>query len=144
MKTFVVLAVSTVLVSILVCPMLTASPSIPDDVQIVQPDPSLPKELSAFWGKWEGTNSMTNANYFLIVEKIDEEKASVYLWTQSPLAAYGYTGWQRYEAKVIKERGKYTIWGSSRVGNTELMLRGEYLDVNMGPGVGSARCRRVR
>jgi hypothetical protein len=40
----------------------------------------MPKELSAFLGKWEGSNSMTSANYFLIVEKIDEEKASLYIW----------------------------------------------------------------
>ena len=55
MKTFVVLAVSIVLLSILFCPIVMAAPSIPNDVQIVQPDPSLPKELSAFFGKWEGT-----------------------------------------------------------------------------------------
>jgi hypothetical protein len=80
MKTFVVLAVSIVLVSILFCPMVMAAPSMPADLQIVQPDPSLPKELSAFLGKWEGSNSMTSVNYFLIVEKIDEEKASLYMW----------------------------------------------------------------
>jgi hypothetical protein len=80
MKTFVVLAVSIVLLSILFCPMVMAAPSIPNDVQIIQPDPSLPKELSAFLGKWEGSNSMTSVNYFLIVEKIDEEKASLYMW----------------------------------------------------------------
>ena len=80
MKTFVVLAVSIVLASILFCPMVMAAPSIPNDVQIIQPDPSLPKELSAFLGKWEGSNSMTSVNYFLIVEKINEEKASLYMW----------------------------------------------------------------
>ena len=69
-----------VLVSILFCPMVMTAPSMPDDVQIVQPDPSMPKELSAFLGKWEGSNSMTSVNYFLIVEKIDEEKASLYIW----------------------------------------------------------------
>jgi hypothetical protein len=25
----------------------------PDDLQIVQPEPLLPKELAAFWGKWD-------------------------------------------------------------------------------------------
>jgi hypothetical protein len=80
MKTFVASAVSIVLVSILFCPMVMTAPSMPDDVQIVQPDPSMPKELSAFLGKWEGSNSMTSVNHFLIVEKIDEEKASLYIW----------------------------------------------------------------
>jgi len=74
MRTFVVLAVSIVLVGILFCPMVMAAPSsIPADLQIVQPDPSLPKELSSFFGKWEGRGRM---EYFLIVEKIDEQKAS--------------------------------------------------------------------
>jgi hypothetical protein len=59
--------------------MVMAAPSVPADVQIVQPDPSLPKELSAFWGKWEGTYSSTGTGFLLIVEKIDEEKASLYI-----------------------------------------------------------------
>ena len=80
MRTFVVLAVSIVSVSILFCPMVMAAPSMPADLQIVQPDPSLPKELSAFFGKWEGFSSLTSINLFLIVEKIDEEKASLYIW----------------------------------------------------------------
>ena len=83
MKTFVASAVSMVLVSILFCPMVMTAPSMPDDVQIVQPDPSMPKELSAFWGKWEGSNSMTGINYFLIVEKIDEEKVTLYMWASA-------------------------------------------------------------
>ena len=80
MKTFVVLAVSIILVNIFFCPMVMAAPSMPADLQIVQPDPSLPKELSAFFGKWEGFSSLTSINLFLIVEKIDEEKASLYIW----------------------------------------------------------------
>jgi hypothetical protein len=64
MKTFVVSAVSIVLVSILFCPMVMAAPPMPDDLQIVQPDPSLPKEISGFFGKWEGTDGVLQ--YFLI------------------------------------------------------------------------------
>ena len=80
MKTFVLSAMSIVLVGIFFCPMVMAAPSMPADLQIVQPDPSLPKELSAFFGKWEGFSSLTSINLFLIVEKIDEEKASLYIW----------------------------------------------------------------
>ena len=60
MKTFVVLAVSIVLVSILFCPMAMAAPPMPNDVQMVEPDPSLPKELAAFCGKWEGLRWVPN------------------------------------------------------------------------------------
>ena len=139
MKTFVILAVSVVLVSVLFCPMVMAAPAMPDDLQIIQPDPSLPKELSAFFGKWDGADAILQ--YFLIVEKINEEKASLYWWNST----YGYApgGWQRYEGKVSKERGKYTIWYSGRFGNTELTLRGEYLDVNTSSAQIKRRLRRV-
>jgi hypothetical protein len=123
MKTFVVLAVSIVLVSILFCPMVMAAPSMPADLQIVQPDPSLPKELSAFFGKWEGTGRM---QYFLIVEKIDDEKASLYVLEFAPESLAPI--WARYEAKVIKERGKYKLWYTGRYGNPELTLKGEVLN----------------
>jgi hypothetical protein len=127
MKTFVVLAVSIVLVSILFCPMVIAAPPMPDDVQIVQPDPSLPKEISAFWGKWAGTSQL---QYFLIVEKIDEEKASLYHWQSG--SYYLPTGWARYEAKVIKERGKYKLCFRDPFSYVELTLKGENLDWNRG------------
>jgi hypothetical protein len=130
MKTFVVLAVSIVLVSILFCPMAMAVPSImPADLQIVQPDPSLPKELSAFFGKWEGLDP--SFQWFLIVEKIDEEKASLYWWWSGRAGDAGYVeGWKRWEGNVIKERGKYKISYIGGFGKTELTLKGEYLQTS--------------
>ena len=142
MKTFVVLAVSVVLVSILFCPMVMSAPSMPADLQIVQPDPSLPKELSGIFGKWEGTGQV---QYFLIVEKIDEEKASLYHWQSG--SYYQPPGWARYEAKVIKERGKYKLWFKDRYSNVELTLKGEDLDWGAtgseGLAPASMRLRRV-
>jgi hypothetical protein len=139
MKRFVVLAASIVLVSILFCPTAMAAPSMPDDVQIIQPDPSLPKELSGFFGKWEGADSLMK--YFLIVEKIDEQKASLYWWQSGYESQPG--GWQRHEGNVIKERGKYILWYSGRYGNTELVLKGEYLDVNTRSAMIKPRLKRV-
>jgi hypothetical protein len=135
MKTFVVLAVSIVLVSILFCPLVMAAPPMPADLQIVQPDPLLPKELSAFFGKWEGTGM---ASYFLIVEKIDEEKASLYLYRGPGGSPDLGTGWMRYEANVFKDRGKYILWYPGRFGKAEFTLKGEYLD-----WTGVARLKRV-
>ena len=129
MKTFVVLAVSIVLVGIFFCPMAMSAPSMPADLQIVQPDPSLPKELSAFFGKWEGRDNY--GEYFLIVEKIDEGKASLYWYMRS--AGAGGEGWERTEGNVTKDRGKYKVWYSSRFGTREIILKGEYLNV-FGPG----------
>ena len=122
MKTIVVLAVIIVLVSILFCPMVMAAPtSMPADLQIVQPDPSLPKELSAFFGKWESTSRPNE--HFIIVEKIDEEKASLYVWRDGFWPAGTLLGWTRYEAQVIKDRGKYKL----SYDDAEYTLMGEYL-----------------
>jgi hypothetical protein len=140
MKTFVVLAVSFVLVSILYCPMVMAAPPMPDDLQIVQPDPSLPKELSAFFGKWEGLDP--TFQWFLIVEKIDEGKASLYWWGSGPAGDRGNVqGWTRREGNVIKERGKYKLWYLGTFGKTEVTLKGEYLESSS--RAGTLRLRRV-
>jgi hypothetical protein len=125
MKTFVVLAVSIVLVSILFCPMVMAAPGMPADLQIVQPDPSLPKELSAFFGKWEGAGGYMQT--FLIVEKIDEEKASIYWWQSKEVPGAG-PGWHKYEGKVIKEAGKYKLWYLGPFGNNKVTVKGDILE----------------
>ena len=125
MKTFIVLAVSIISVSIFFSPMLMAVPSMPDEVQMVQPDPSLPKELSAFFGKWQGISG--REEFFLIVEKIDKEKASLYFWrTGGP--RIGSPGWQRAKADVIEDRGKYKLRFVGRGATHEFKLRGEQLD----------------
>ena len=138
MKTSVVSAVSTLLVGILFCPMVIAAPSMPSDLQMVQPDPSLPKELSAFFGKWEGTGRMA---YFLIVEKIDAEKANLCIWESS---YEGTPGWARYEPQVIKEGKKYKLWYSGRYGSCELTLKGETLNWSRRSPLGSEDVRLSR
>ena len=125
MKTFVLLAVSIVLVGILFCPTVMAFPSIPDDVQMVQPNPSLPKELTAFFGKWRGVSG--HQEFFLIVEKIGKEKARLYHWRTGG-GRRGSPGWRRTKAEVIQDRGKYKLRFIGFEGTNELTLRGEYLD----------------
>jgi len=137
MKTLVVLAVSIVMVSIFFCPMVMAAPSMPADLQMVQPDPSLPKELAAVWGKWQSIPYPEN--FFVIVEKIDEEKASLYVW--APGLEGTAPSWGRREAKVIKERGKYKLWNIGRFGNAEYTIKGEYL-IYSGPQ-DSSKLKRV-
>ena len=129
-KTSAVLVASIVLASILFCPVAMAAPPMPDDLQMVEPDPSLPKEIAGFWGKWEGSDP--RMNFFLIVEKIDEEKASLYIWR----SGYGPVafGWERIEAKVSKEYGKYKLWFRKGGGIREYALRGKYLDGTSGGG----------
>ena len=132
MKTIVVLAISIVLVSVLSChPIVMTVPSMPADLQMVQPDPSLPKELSAFWGKWNLASGMYKV--FVIVEKIGEEKASLYVWRDG--------GWERVEAKVIKRHGKYKLWYQTPFGEFVNTLKGEYL-VSSSP-LGNSKFRQV-
>lgn len=100
-----------------------AFPSLPDDLNIVQPDPSLPKELADFSGKWQGKSRQSD--FFLIVEKIDQEKATLRL-SNGP-------GWETMPAKVVKEYGKYKIWFNGRRGLNELSLRKEHLDLDVPP-----------
>jgi len=76
------------------------------------------QSLLAFFGKWEGSSA--SVRYAVIVEKIDEEKASIYRY-KTALGGEP-AGWQRYEAKVAKERGKYILWYTERFGTAELTV----------------------
>ena len=138
MKKLVVLIGCVVFMNTFFGSMAIAAPSMPSDLQMAQPDSSLPKELSAFFGKWEGTGS---TQFFLIVEKIDEEKASIYIWQMGCETGYG---WTRYEPQVIKERGKYKLWYSGRPGKVELTFKKENLNYSAsGPFSTNVVLRRV-
>jgi len=138
MKIFAVLPVSIVLVGILFSPMVGAAPPIPDYVQIVAPDPSLPKELSVFFGKYEGYNNPFTL--FVIVARIDKEKATLYIWRDSTAGTHfaRYNGWETIEAQVFKERGEYQLWYRSSKGwtegNSEARVDGKYLKLSSSNG----------
>ena len=130
MKRFVLLAVNILSVSILFCTMAIAAPSLPDDVQMVQPNLSLPKELSAFWGKWQGVNG--NHEIFVIVERIGEEKAGLYLW-DSGGRRRGSPGWRRVIADVVQESGKYKLRFVGSQGTVLFTLIGEEFEWYIAP-----------
>lgn len=94
-----------------------APPSMPGDVQLIQPDPSLPKALRAFSGKWEGSGHHVMPSFpielFIIVEKLTDEKATLYVW-------YSPMGWNRREASVINESGKYKLSYMGPYGKNEI------------------------
>jgi len=115
MKRTTLLAVVILVFSFFLVATTMAFPPLPDDLNIVQPDPSLPKELAAFSGKWEGKGE--RREFFLIVEKIDEEKATLRL-------SHGF-GWETIPARVVKEYGKWKIWFTGPYGQAELIVKGE-------------------
>ena len=130
MKSFVVLSVSVLLaVSMLFCPMaMSAPPSMPGDVQLVQPDLTLPKELAAFWGQWEG--SFSDSDKFkeiqmtVVVEKVTKEKVILRSWRSE------YAWGPKREANVTKENGQFKLWfesTGSNYGKIEMTLEGESL-----------------
>jgi hypothetical protein len=71
--------------------------------------------------------SESNIHFFLIVEKIDNEKASLHWW-QSKEVAGAAAGWHTYEAKVIKDMGKYKLWYLGPFGNNKLAVKGDNLE----------------
>ncbi len=106
--------------------VVMAFPPLPDDLNIVQPDPTLPKELAAFSGKWESTSG--KVEYAAIVEKIDEKVATLYLWRSD-----WKNEWERRDVKVLKEHGKYKLLFFGRFEKNELSLRsnGKYMDLSL-------------
>lgn len=79
------LAVLMVLAGMALCSRATAGsftsvPPLPDNVQIVPPDPSLPEAIKAFSGKWSGqwhmqrNPSQLGAEAVLVVEEIPDER----------------------------------------------------------------------
>lgn len=137
MLSFLVLAVC-------VMPMVAAAvPSLPGDLSMVAPDSSLPKELTDFWGKWKGiVFPVMGAAYdiFIIVEKIDEKKASIWLWSTKT------DKWERKDADVIKD-GEYKLefLGGSTNTRKELSLRKGKMILSspLSAGVSTATLKRV-
>ena len=127
MKTFVVLAVSIVLVSILFCPIAMAFPPLPADLKYRPTRSFVAQELAAFFGKWWWR--IPDRESFVIVEKIDEDKASIYVWRigrgwpeETPTDL-----WTKHEAKVIKDRGKYTLQYQGPYAEFEYTMKGDHL-----------------
>ena len=98
-----------------------AFPPMPAELQMVEPDPSLPKELKEFWGKWEWKDSRSNV--FIIIEKIDDKNAT--LWLGQEIKSI--KGWEKQEADVAKEFGKYIVWYRGKQGSYKFSLKGETL-----------------
>ena len=114
MKKKVLFLVMFLIFMLLTPSVLLALPPIPRDARITEPDPSLPKELTTFLGKWEATGRRAGS-MAIIVEKLNEEKANLYIYENSR--------WNRREANVSKEREKYKIWFQGKMGINEMSLK---------------------
>lgn len=87
---------------------------LPPDINITEPDPSLPEEIQTLvgrWeGRWEGQMQRVDIDTILIVEKVSTNDAIV-------IFANGYSSfvprfearWRRLKALVVSEGGKIII-----------------------------------
>ncbi len=99
-----------------------AFPSLPNDLNIVQPDPSLPLELSAFLGKWSGRATIISKNFFLIIENIDDKEAFLRISEDGGV-------WETIKGEVSKFGKKYTISFRGKSGYPcEIVLQGKRLN----------------
>ena len=76
---------------------------LPETVKVFAPDPSLPRELTKFSGKWRGSwNSEADGTYrgdaIIVVERIDEYSATIFY---AVINRYGRKWAFRYGGKVI-------------------------------------------
>ncbi len=124
MKKMMVVLMAMVAVLFSLTLTAVAFPALPDDLNIVQPDPSLPKELAGFLGKWKAQVGSTEMG--VIISQIDSSTATLYLWRSD----WG-SAWEKKECRVEKSSytKKYVIWFSGRFGQNEFSLRGGYLDL---------------
>jgi hypothetical protein len=95
--------------TLLISGVVLAAPPMPNDLQMVEPDPALPKELRDFWGKWQGGTFLgrfpaNRLDFFVIVEKIGEKNANLYFWSSRT------DKWERIlDAEVVKDGSEYKI-----------------------------------
>jgi hypothetical protein len=75
-------------------------PPLPNDINIIPPSPDLPKEISAFSGKWMGIWSY-GTNSILVVEEIQDTWAQV-VYSIGDLPTYNVSAkYWRVKCKVI-------------------------------------------
>jgi len=81
---------------------VNAKVPIPNDISIISPDKTLPKELAAFSGSWEGVWSDYATATVLIVEEINTESAKVIYCLGESMGLYSMPpSCERYPAKVL-------------------------------------------
>jgi hypothetical protein len=132
MKKSMILLAGVLIFGFLGAGTVMAFPPLPADLKMVEPDPALPKELAAFFGKWEGVGG----SFYCAIGKIDKEEGILYTWSKQ-------YNWESQKVKVENKKGKYQLWFRGRRGVNELELRGDYLDLYVGAS-GTMRFRRVQ
>jgi hypothetical protein len=83
--------------------------------------------------KSESAAGPSNTSIFLIVEKIDAEKASLYFWREGFMSCGEPLDWEREEAMVRKVGGNYELsYHAPRCESVTLSVTGNRLRVTAG------------
>ena len=88
--------------------IMAPSLSEPPEISITLPSPDLSPKLAALSGVWEadpGGNAATR----VVVERIDETRASILLIGGNHPPGYPHEGWERVRARVLRDGG--VQWG---------------------------------
>jgi hypothetical protein len=94
------IAVATVLACIPLSAQAQSDVPLPTDVTIVLPDPTIPKDLAGFSGKWVGVWDNV-LNHVLVVEKVEPTSASVIYATGTYSGWNATPRWARYRGDFI-------------------------------------------
>jgi hypothetical protein len=99
------------------------------NIQIVKPDPSVPKEVADFSGEWEGAWKYVGPMQWgsfgqetrrvkLIAYEVSANKIKIlYGWGESPFRR-GKAGWRLFESDLMDDNGKkrFSFIGAERMG----------------------------
>jgi hypothetical protein len=114
---------------------LTSIP-MPENVQIVPPDPNLPPEIKAFSGKWSGSWEWQNrrnndgVDAILIVEKIINEQQAMVVSASGDGRGWRTTkGWERSTANFSKTDKGIILSVDSRTSSQKVLyhIQGDQL-----------------
>jgi hypothetical protein len=103
------------------------------EIKVVKPDPSVPKDIAAFLGEWEGVwkyvgatgdsifkslpiGEETRRSKLLVYEVSSDKIKVLYGWGNSPYTG-GKGGWRLFESEIRDENGKkrFSFTGAARV-----------------------------
>ncbi len=88
--------------------IMTPTVSEPPEVSITLPAPDLSPKLSTLSGVWE-SDSEGPAAMRVVVERIDETRASILLIGRNHPPIFPHEGWERVRARVLRDGG--VQWG---------------------------------
>jgi hypothetical protein len=88
--------------------IMTPTLSEPPEISITLPAPDLSPKLSTLSGVWE-TDSGGTATMRVVVERIDETRATILLIGRNHPPGYPHEGWERVRARILRDGG--VQWG---------------------------------